>query len=42
MTVLDTPLDREDVAGITDRLHEVFGIFADMTKGTGWHDIDDE
>lgn len=42
LTVLQAPLDHEDVAGVTDRINEIFTRFAALTKGTGWHDIEDD
>jgi len=40
LVVLQSPLDREDVAGVTDRLHEVFHSFSFLTRSNGWHDAE--
>ena len=32
----------EDVADLTDRLHEVFNAYSFLTKCNGWHDLDDD
>jgi len=42
LTVLEKAPDHEDVADITDRLHEVFNAYSFLTRCNGWHDLDDE
>ena len=42
ITVLEVDPDHEDVADLTDRLHEVFNAYSFLTRCNGWHDLDDE
>lgn len=42
LTVLEQTPDLEDVADLTDRLHEVFNAYSFLTRCNGWHDVDDE
>lgn len=42
LTVIQVAMDHEDVADVTDRLHEVFNSYSFLTRCNGWHDIDDD
>ena len=42
ITLLGLTPELEDVASLTDRLHEVFNAYSFLTRCNGWHDVDDE
>ncbi len=41
-TLHSAPPEPEDVADLTDRLHETFNAYSFLTRCNGWHDLDDE
>ncbi len=42
ITILGVAPDHEDVADLTDRLHESFNAYSFLTRCNGWHDLDDD
>lgn len=42
LTMLRTLPEDEDVADLTDRLHETFNAYTFLTRSQAWHDIEDE
>lgn len=42
LTINFAPPEPEDVADLTDRLHETFNAYSFLTRSGLWHDLDDD